>query len=605
MQTLSLKTNSIVGLILACFVPSLRAQDILVEAESFSDPGGWVLDQQSMDQMGSPYLMAHGLGVPVKDAVTTVEFPKKGRYRVWVRTRDWAAPRPAGEAPGRFQVMVNGAPLQAVFGVEGAEWHWQDGGTVEIGEGPVTVALHDLTGFEGRTDAVLFAADPGFLPANEGKALAEYRRRALGLPANPEDLGSYDLVVVGGGIAGACAAISAARQGLTVALVQDRPVIGGNNSSEVRVWLGGETNLEPYPRIGDVVRELEPRKRAHGGADNTADIYEDSRRTGLLRAENVTLILDHRVNGVEKRGKAIRAVVAQDIRSGRRVRIAGRLFADTSGDGAVGALAGADFEVTERGHLGPSNLWNVVDTGSPAPFPRCPWAIDLSDKPFPGRGKHTAQWAQPGLNSLGQWFWECGFDWDSINDVERMRDWNLRAMYGAWDALKNVDGLYPNHRLNWAAYIAGKRESRRLLGDVILNREDIVSGRAFDDASFPCTWSIDLHGPHPDYAGGFEGREFIAEATSGEYRKPYWVPYRVLYSKNVSNLFMAGRDISVTHSALGIVRVMRTCGMMGEVVGMAAGLCVRHHATPREVYAKHLRELTDLLKKGVPAGKKR
>jgi hypothetical protein len=171
--------------------------------------------------------------------------------------------------------------------------------------------------------------------------------------------------------------------------------------------------------------------------------------------------------------------------------------------------------------------------------------------------------------------------------------------------LKNVDKLYPNRRLNWAAFIAGKRESRRLMGDVILTRDDVVSGRAFDDACFPCTWSIDLHSPHPAYARGFEGREFISEATQDEYKKPYWVSYRVLYSRNVPNLFMAGRDISVTHEALGIVRVMRTCGMMGEVAGMAASLCVRHRATPREVYVKYLPELTDLLKSGVPAGGKR
>ena len=146
------------------------------------------------------------------------------------------------------------------------------------------VALHDLTGFEGRCDAILFASDLGFKPPNELSALAAFRRQALGLPEAPEEGGSYDLVVVGGGIAGTSAAVSAARLGLKVALLQDRPVLGGNNSSEVRVWLNGGINLPPYPRVGDIVAELEPKKRAHVGMSNSAEIYEDERRLALVRA---------------------------------------------------------------------------------------------------------------------------------------------------------------------------------------------------------------------------------------------------------------------------------------------------------------------------------
>ena len=573
--------------------------DIFLEAEAFADPGGWVVDQQSMDQMGSPYLLAHGLGTPVRDAATTVEVPAAGSYRVWVRTRDWATPRQAGEAPGRFSVVVAGTPVGTTFGTEGAAWHWQDGGPVTLPAGRVTLALHDLSGFEGRADAILLAADPGFVPPDGGEALEAFRRRALGLPPEPADGGSFDLVVVGGGIPAICAALTAAREGLSVAIVQDRPVLGGNNSSEVRVWLSGERNLEPYPRIGGIVRELEQVRKAHYGPSNTADLYEDSRKIGIVRAErNITLILDHRVVAAETGAGGIRAVVAQDVRAARRVRLAGRLFADCTGDGALGALAGADFEVTAKGHMGPSNLWHIVDTGSPSPFPRCPWAIDLAQAPFPGRDEYAAQFVDPGPNGLGAWFWECGFDWDPVADVERMRDWNLLAMYGAWDALKNVLGQYPNHRLAWAAYISGKRESRRLLGDVVLTRDDVVSGRKFDDACFPCTWGVDLHRPHPAFAAGFQGREFISEALIENLKAPFWAPYRILYSRNVANLFMAGRDISVTHEALGTARVMRTGGMMGEVVGLAAGLCVRHHTTPRGVHADHLPELIEMLKRG-------
>jgi hypothetical protein len=208
----------------------------------------------------------------------------------------------------------------------------------------------------------------------------------------------------------------------------------------------------------------------------------------------------------------------------------------------------------------------------------------LSDKPFPDKE----------LN-LGGWYWESGFYHDPIEKSEHIRDLNFRAMYGAWDALKNARGLYPNHKLNWAAYISGKRESRRLLGDVVLCKEDIVNNVEYPDRCVPATWSIDLHLPDPLYDKGFEGDEFISKAYYTHFDKPYWVPYRCLYSRNIRNLFMAGRDISVTHEALGAVRVMRTCGMMGEVVGMAASLCKKHNATPRGVYADHLETLKKLM----------
>ncbi len=558
---------------------------VLVEAEAFDERGGWAVDQQFMDQMGSPYLLAHGLGEPVQDARTSVVFPHAGPYRVWVRTRDWVAPWNAPGAPGRFQMLVDGEPLETVFGAEGADWHWQDGGTVTISDKTAVVALHDLTGFEGRCDAIVFADGPGFVPPNGLTELDAFRKAHGSVDRVAKPAGRYDLVVVGGGIAGTCAALVAARLGLTVALVQDRPVLGGNNSSEVRVWLGGETNFEPHPRIGDVVRELEPLRRGHPG---TAEMYEDDRRIAVVEAEdNIALFLNHRVNKVNADKGRIRSVVAQHTISGRRLRLVGRWFADCTGDGVVGFLAGADHEMTIDGHMGRSNLWSIVDTGRPVTFPRCPWAVDLTEKPFPTK--------------LGQWFWESGFYRDPISEGERIRDGNLRAMYGAWDCLKNVRGEYPTHKLEWAAYVAGKRESRRLLGDVVLAQEDLVAGKSYPDGCVPSTWRIDLHLPDERYSKGFEGDEFIAAAHYTDYERPYWIPYRCLYSRNIANLFMAGRDISVTHEALGAVRVMRTCGMMGEVVGMAASLCRKHGTSPRGVYEDHLVELQDLMREG--AGK--
>jgi hypothetical protein len=594
---------------------------IFLEAEQFADLGGWDLDQQSMDQMGSPYLLAHGLGVPVKDAVTTVTFPSAGKYRVWVRTRDWVAPWKVPGAPGKFQLLLDGEPLKETFGTKNAEWHWHDGGLVEVGK-KATVALHDLTGFEGRCEAILFCKDTDFVPTNELAALTKFRRALLGLPAQPDDGGVFDLVVVGGGLAGTCAALSAARNGLRVALVQDRPVLGGNCSSEVRVWAEGHTRQQPYPHIGEIVDEICPQNPRKGNKNAKGrDLYDDARKTSVVQAEpRITLLTELRAVAVEMAERRIAAVIAQHTHTARQIRLRARFFADCTGDAAIGFLAGADFEMSKGLKMGASNLWNVLDATDEKqtlrceckekdaistllaaheveqPFPRCPWAIDLSDKPFPGRKKNKGQWGEKNpLDNLGGWFWESGFDQDPITDIERIRDLNFRAMYGAWDTLKNVDKLYPNHRLGWAAFIAGKRESRRLLGDVILSADDFRHARKFPDGVFPCTWSIDLHVPDPKFSKGLGSDAFIAESTAGEaghnYSGPYWAPYRCLYSRNIVNLFMAGRDISVTNDGLGPVRVMRTCGMMGEIVGKAAAICVNRQTTPRGVFQKHFPEL--------------
>jgi len=623
-------------LVLFCFVASnAAAQTILVEAEGFDDIGGWVIDQQFIDQMGSPYLLAHGLGQSVRDAVTTVEFAQTGKYRVWVRTRDWVAPWKAPgkkiinheltrtdtnkssnnellkirenlwqSSPGRFQLLIDpGAPgLDTTFGTEGAEWHWQDGGTVEITSRQTKIALHDLTGFEGRCDAIVFTNDTNFNPPNEGEALKVFRRKLLGLSDVPENAGKYDLVVIGGGIAGTCTAVSAARLGLQTALIQNRPVLGGNNSSEVRVHLNGQINLPPYPALGNVVAELDSGKR---GNAQPAENYDDQKKLAVVQAEkNISLFLNTHAHKVEKNGSRITAVIATDIVTGRQLRFEAPLFADCTGDGAIGFLAGADYrygresrqqtgeslapEEPDKMTMGASVQWYSVPTDEPAEFPACPWALQFNEESC----QHLTR---------GDWDWEVGLNRNQLTEFEHIRDHALRAVYGNWAFLKNSAGdkaEYANRKLAWVAYIAGKRESRRLLGDVILQQQDIQQKKEFPDAFVTATWTIDLHYPDPKNTKYFPGEEFrsIAKFTPIE---PYLIPYRCFYSRNIDNLFMAGRCISVTHVALGTVRVMRTCGMMGEVVGMAASLCKKHNTTPRSVYQRHLDELKELAKHGV------
>ena len=202
---------------------------------------------------------------------------------------------------------------------------------------------------------------------------------------------------------------------------------------------------------------------------------------------------------------------------------------------------------------------------------------------------------------MGEWQWETGMNFNQIDDFERIRDYGLLVVYSNWSFLKNElknNHEYLKRKLGWVAYIAGKRESRRLLGDYILKQDDIDKNVFHEDASFATTWSLDLHFPDSTNASHFPAAPFKAE-TEHIHIYPYAVPYRCLYSRNIDNLFMAGRNISVTHVALGTVRVMRTTGMMGEVVGMAASLCKKHQVLPRLIYQQHLPELRSLMQKGV------
>ncbi|MBI5691954.1 MAG: FAD-dependent oxidoreductase [Verrucomicrobia bacterium] len=577
-------------------LPAPGGDRVLLEAESFQNAGGWSLDTQFIDLMGSPYLLAHGLGQPVADATTTTTFPSTGKYRVWVRTKDWVAHWGAPGAPGKFQVLVNGQPLGETFGTKGAAWFWHDGGTVEVGNRQVTVALRDLTGFEGRCDAVYFTKDLGETPPNDSAPLSAWRKVALHLPDQPEDMGEFDLVVVGGGYGGLGSALSAARMGLKVALIQNRPVLGGNGSSEVRVWAQGLIRRGKYPHIGEMIEEFADRAKNSPG---TYEEFGDAQKEAHIRKEkNISLFLNEHVYAAETRDGRIVAVTSLNTTNSREKRFRGKFFSDCTGHGNLAHLAGAKYEIEMKDLLGMSNMWIWSNASSPQNFPETPWALDLTmdDFPYPKMGR--ADMADKGK---GEWFWESGFNKHPINDLETIRDWNFRAVYGAFNAMKNKDGKaqHPNAKLDWIAYIGGTRESRRIVGDVMLTHEDIVNKRDFPDGCVPSTWSIDLHFPKQEFAKKFPDNPFISYADHDrrvDRTFGYPIPYRCLYSVNVANLFMAGRNISVTDHALGTVRVMKTIGMMGEVVGKAASIAVRRNCTPRDVYHLHWAEMDQLLK---------
>lgn len=593
-------------LILAFFISSLSvpATNLLVEAESFEKKGGWVVDQQFMDLMGSPYLMAHGMGVPVEDASTTVSFPESGIYYVYVRTYNWTSPWHDGKGPGKFTLKVGNRKMPVVLGNEGKRWMWQPAGKVSVKAGNNSLILKDLTGFNGRCDAIYFTTEKNQLPPNEMKQLADFRKSMLGLSGEPEQC-FYDLVVVGGGIAGMCAAAAASRLGCRVALINDRPVLGGNNSSEIRVHLGGNIGLGPNPGLGRMIREFGHSKE--GNAKPAANYEDEKKELFISNEKDITLYANYRAISVKTEGGKIESVIIKHIENGKKMELKAPLFSDCTGDGTIGYLAGADYKMgressddygedlapteSDKMTMGASVQWYSAEKGKPTRFPIFEYGLHFNEKNCENV-------------TMGEWKWETGMNLNQIDDFERIRDYGLMVIFSNWSFLKN--GLKDNEKykkraLDWVAYIAGKRESRRLLGDYILKQDDIDKNVYHEDASFVTTWSIDLHFPDSANASHFPEAPFKA-ATKHIHIYPYAVPYRCLYSRNIENLFMAGRNISVTHVALGTVRVMRTTGMMGEVVGMAASLCKKYATNPRGIYQKHLPELRDLMKEGV--GKK-
>ena len=599
---------------------------VMALATRFNDKGDWTLEQQFVLQMGSSYLMAHGLGTPLaKDAKTEINIPEDGDYRLWVRTKNWTAFWSEGKTPGIFQVLVDGKAGPSEFGIgkmpldvkagidfpddidtsrearaERAQWYWQKGETYHLTKGSHSIALHDLMGLDGRCDAIILTSTDEV----PGDSLEDYRalREALLGLGKPEDKGNYDFVVIGAGMSGLCAAIAAARLGLKVALVQDRYILGGNNSSEVRVGLGGQINMPPYPSLGYILNEIGPDRI---GNARGAHHYQDWKKWDVIAAEpNISLFAGYTVVNAEMKDGKIVAVTAVEATNQNLIRISGNLFSDCTGDANLAVMAGAatmmgrearsEFgetlapEKADDFTMGVSIEWYCEDWNTPCSFPdSVDWGLKLDEDTV--EPVHRANW-----------YWEVGMRDDQIADAEKIRDYGMYVAYSTFSYCKNrlakKEDWECTH-LTWVSHVSGKRESRRIVGDLILREQDLTRPIPYEDGTCTTTWRIDQHYPMEKNSADYPGEEWMSYGKLMPI-DPYAIPYRCLYSRDVPNLFMAGRDISVTHVALGSVRVMRTCAMMGEVVGMAAAVCCRRGSMPRDVYTTWFQDLVELMKKG-------
>lgn len=571
------------------FSCSKNQHEAFIEAESFLNKGGWVVDPQFVEQMGSPYLLAHGLGNPVENATTKINFPAKGIYHAWVRTRNWAPGN--WQAPGRFKLIVNKIEMVNMLGT-GSPWQWQYAGKVEINHDTTTIELKDLTGFEGRCDAIYFCTSKQ-PPPNQKDRLSEWRKQIKKLPKNPPLQGNYDVVIVGGGIAGCAAAIASAEKGLDVALIHDRPILGGNASSEIRV------HTEGIPWHSSRIISMINTEHWPNGSPKAVD-DDHKRHENIKKYNNIHLFLQWRAYGVKVANNTIHSVDARHTSTGETKRFQAPLFIDSTGDGWIGYWAGAEYmygrepvskyeenwdkhgnlwspEKADNQVMGASVLWRTKKVDKPVPFPKVPWAMEAV-------GDYAA--------TKGTWHWEFSRnDLHQIDDAETIRDHMFKAIYGSFYNAKKLPEN-DNLQLEWASYLIGKRESRRLVGDYIYTFRDAQEMREFPDAVVMEKRAIDVH--YQQNEKDPSKPDFLSEALFYNIDH-YYIPYRCLYSKNINNLFMAGRCFSCSHVGLGGPRVMHTTGQMGVAVGYAAFLCKKNKINPRGVYQEHIKELIQMI----------
>lgn len=414
-----------------------------------------------------------------------------------------------------------------------------------------------------------------------------------------------DVTVVGGGLAGVCAAIAAARQGASVNLVHNRPVLGGNSSSEVRVWVCGATahGVQQYARETGIMGELWLENQAVNPDGNP--YYWDLVLLEAVRAEpKISLYLNTDVREVDAAGSAdartIRSVTGWMMGSERLITFTSPMFCDCSGDGLVGYLAGADYHTgrepqsvygeswapvePDANTLGSTILFYTKDVGHPVPFVPPSFAIDVTETAIPQHRVITTE-----MKGCAYWWIEWGGELDVVHDDDRIRDELQGVVYGIWDYIKNSGKFDADTlTLEWIGSLPGKREYRHFVGDHVLTQHDVLGQTEFDDRVAFGGWSIDLHPAGGVYANEPGSKHWHPDGN-------YHIPLRCLYSRNVTNMWMAGRNVSVSHVAFGSTRVMATCALMGEGVGVAAALAARHGWSPREVANSHTERLKHAL----------
>ncbi len=406
----------------------------------------------------------------------------------------------------------------------------------------------------------------------------------------------FDFCVVGGGLSGLSAALAAARSGLRCALVQDRPVLGGNASSEIRMWICGAAGLDN--RETGIVEEISLENNYRNPSSNFS-IWDSVLFQLAWQEKNLTLFMNCSVNSLEMQGQSIKSIRGWQGTAETWHVITADVFADCSGDSILAPLSGAEFSIgreatdefdeslaqekADRKTMGMSCLIQARETDSPKTFIPPPWATKIScDTQLANRG-HDFR----GMNNF--WWLELGGDRDSIHDTEELRDELLALAFGVWDHIKNHgEHGADNWELEWVGFLPGKRESRRYIGDHVLSEKELLSGGKFPDLVAYGGWPIDDHFPGGFYHQG-EPNRYI------HMKQPYGIPYRCLYSKNIDNLYFAGRNISATHVGISSTRVMATCSLMGQAVGLAAALCNKYSCLPRGVYDKHIAELQAML----------
>lgn len=416
-----------------------------------------------------------------------------------------------------------------------------------------------------------------------------------------------DVTVIGGGLSGVCAAVAAARLGKTVSLVQNRPVLGGNSSSEVRVWVVGATGhgVNRYARETGILGEMFVENQYTNPEGNP--YYWDLIVLEKVRSEpNIQLFLNTDVHEVEADGdensRRIRTATGWMMGSERKIRFESPVFLDCTGDGLIGFLAGAKYqigreakhefneawapEVSDDITLGSTLLFYTKDAGRPVKFVPPSFRKDITQTAIP-----IKRVLNSGDSGCHYWWIEWGGaeEIDTLHDNERIRDELWSVIYGIWDYIKNSGKFNAdNMTLEWVGSVPGKREVRRFKGDYVLNQNDLERQTQFEDYVTFGGWSIDLHPPEGMYASDYTSKHFHSDGI-------YQIPYRSLYSVNVNNLLFAGRNISATHIAFGSSRVMGTCASVGQAAGIAAALCVEHDVSPREIYRNHLKQLQQTL----------